>query len=999
MFQPVLRPSEVLKVKLQGIIVPLEERNNRELQLSTEQANAFLVIAVHRNPNRNEEEGCLFVYEGPALPTPARLRTPRIRNVFPIVGHIDVRISQINNEPSLDMDERTEGSQPNVRLSIEIYNDNTTVLAFVSDEPQGIPSFLSEFRRLKGIAHKNNPHASKYPWLTPYSYDPSCWLSVMPPPDLRVLRQPLNERLSIGSAGMPGNEVADYNAIRDHWFRNKARHNATKPELRPSELKIRIGTFNVNGKLPSQDLSPWVGGQATPQVENDKTDEAEGSLGGWEKLIPPMKEVSPISLGDFGRSVSFLDTHPTDVTAPATDGSTSVEHDRKEDSPATTDPDLLVFGFQELDNSTAALVIATKAREALWTHSLVAALGENGEKYEKLVSQQLVGMLIIVFVKKELRQFFSGGKTDYVSAGIGGVLGNKGAAAVRITYCPPPCDDGTTPLPSAFTFVNSHLAAFETGLERRDADFHDISRRLSFKIDQQYTQQRSESKDYEPAEAILRVYESDALFWMVDLNYRLNLPEDDVRTILRSAARDKSAYSLLLYHDQLRESIRKRRAFAGFLEQPIQFLPTYRFGAGLLTDSLGYDIKRKPAWTDRILHLPSPSISVRQLSYSGHPRIAMSDHRPVSADFSVQIPVIDTDGLDRTAHTLYKAVSKANPEELDDIPTLRLTTTALDLGVVSYEKAVCRSITVQNTSEIPAAFRFYANMPGESTHPSWLNIEPMTGFLLPGEQCDLSFTVLVSRINAQDLNVRRETLDSTLILHTLLGKDHFISLSGQYASTCFGNSLSVLARLPGPVRNLKGPGDLLPENEPIHGSREIQKLVAWLNVHEAERFDDLFLTEPDSDLIADIRERLDTGADLGGLKARDESPDQAAYAHAVAHTLIALLDSLPEPIVPFSLHTRCAAVNDREEALELQMQMPALVSNATVNAWSAIIGFLHVHCSVGAPPALESDWPRQSRAERLAPTFTRVLLRDEPEQSELVSPVGKRRFLSYFLVA
>lgn len=40
----------------------------------------------------------------------------------------------------------------------------------------------------------------------------------------------------------------------------------------------------------------------------------------------------------------------------------------------------------------------------------------------QLVSQQLVGMLIIVLVKKELRQFFSGGKTDYVSAGIGGVL-------------------------------------------------------------------------------------------------------------------------------------------------------------------------------------------------------------------------------------------------------------------------------------------------------------------------------------------------------------------------------------------------------------------------------------------------------------------------------------------------------------------------------------------------------------------------------------------------
>lgn len=56
------------------------------------------------------------------------------------------------------------------------------------------------------------------------------------------------------------------------------------------------------------------------------------------------------------------------------------------------------------------------------------------------------------------------------------------------------------------------------------------------------------------------------------------------------------------------------------------------------------------------------------------------------------------------------------------------------------------------------------------------------------------------------------------------------------ASTCFGNSLSVLARLPGPIRNLKGPGDLLPEKEPMNGSREIQKLVAWLNIHEAEHF-------------------------------------------------------------------------------------------------------------------------------------------------------------------
>lgn len=39
-----------------------------------------------------------------------------------------------------------------------------------------------------------------------------------------------------------------------------------------------------------------------------------------------------------------------------------------------------------------------------------------------------------------------------------------------------------------------------------------------------------------------------------DLNYRLNLSDEDVRTILRTAIHDKHAYSLLLYHDQVRIS-------------------------------------------------------------------------------------------------------------------------------------------------------------------------------------------------------------------------------------------------------------------------------------------------------------------------------------------------------------------------------------------------------------------------------------------------------------
>ena len=48
-------------------------------------------------------------------------------------------------------------------------------------------------------------------------------------------------------------------------------------------------------------------------------------------------------------------------------------------------------------------------------------------------------------------------------------------------------------------------------------------------------------------------------------------------------------------------------------------------------------LRRKPAWTDRVLHKSSPFVSVSQRSYDAHPWITMSDHRPVSAEFLVDV--------------------------------------------------------------------------------------------------------------------------------------------------------------------------------------------------------------------------------------------------------------------------------------------------------------------------------------------------------------------------
>lgn len=54
-------------------------------------------------------------------------------------------------------------------------------------------------------------------------------------------------------------------------------------------------------------------------------------------------------------------------------------------------------------------------------------------------------------------------------------------------------------------------------------------------------------------------------------------------------------------------------------------------------DKLGYDLKRKPAWCDRILRMHAPTVDVVPLSYTSHPEITSSDHRPVSAEFELKV--------------------------------------------------------------------------------------------------------------------------------------------------------------------------------------------------------------------------------------------------------------------------------------------------------------------------------------------------------------------------
>jgi phosphatidylinositol-bisphosphatase len=96
--------------------------------------------------------------------------------------------------------------------------------------------------------------------------------------------------------------------------------------------------------------------------------------------------------------------------------------------------------------------------------------------------------------------------------------GNKGAVAIQLTYRPYPTPSAPAPVPIILTFVDSHLAAFEDHFDRRNADFHDISRRLTFGPCAEYA--RGHSGD---GLTMLDIYASDFLLWLVGhfISYRI----------------------------------------------------------------------------------------------------------------------------------------------------------------------------------------------------------------------------------------------------------------------------------------------------------------------------------------------------------------------------------------------------------------------------------------------------------------------------------------------
>lgn len=96
----------------------------------------------------------------------------------------------------------------------------------------------------------------------------------------------------------------------------------------------------------------------------------------------------------------------------------------------------------------------------------------------QVASQQLIGLLIIVFASASASTCVRDVSTSYVGTGTWGI-GNKGATTVRLRY-----ND------TYLTFVNSHLAAFHEQALARNRDFAEIVKRLVYPVSTRQTTPR-----------------------------------------------------------------------------------------------------------------------------------------------------------------------------------------------------------------------------------------------------------------------------------------------------------------------------------------------------------------------------------------------------------------------------------------------------------------------------------------------------------------------------
>ncbi|XP_059127196.1 inositol polyphosphate 5-phosphatase K isoform X2 [Peromyscus eremicus] len=277
--------------------------------------------------------------------------------------------------------------------------------------------------------------------------------------------------------------------------------------------------------------------------------------------------------------------------------------------------DIYIIGLQEMNSGLISL-LSDAAFEDPWSTFFMDMLSPLN--FVKISQVRMQGLLLLVFAKYQHLPYIQIISTKSTPTGLYGYWGNKGGVNICLKL-----------YGYYVSIINCHLPPHMSNNEQRLEHFDRIL----------------ESQTFEGYD-IPNILDHDLILWFGDMNFRI----EDFGLLFVQDCITRQCYRELWEKDQL--SIAKRRdpLLREFQEGPLLFPPTYKFDR----HSNNYDTsekKRKPAWTDRILwrlkrqpqaspmvsSLPTSYFSLMLKSYTSHMAYSISDHKPVTGTFNLEL--------------------------------------------------------------------------------------------------------------------------------------------------------------------------------------------------------------------------------------------------------------------------------------------------------------------------------------------------------------------------
>lgn len=696
--------------------------------------------------------------------------------------------------------------------------------------------------------------------------------------------------------------------------------------------------------------------------------------------------------------------------------------------------DVYMLGLQEVQTLSGIDAVRTDTMRGYeWTRKICSLLDDE---YQLIDDEQLVGIMLLVFVRKNHLAFLSNVRKSTAATGFLNTVGNKGGIAMRFQL-----------YDRSISCVACHLSAHTGNVDRRNQDFRDVVRKAVFEhpdvMDDSPTASASSLPDarlQEPrnswswnstdlksivsappqyaavngaasatwldnmkyvramaASAIAEfgngpnssssqlstgIFEHDVVFWLGDLNYRIDAPLEKVMAWI-----EQENWSALRKADELHMQMRTSDIFTGFREGPTNFPPTYkyeRFSDKYAKDENG-ELKRTPAYTDRILWKPGvdhdgKELQVRLKRYHCC-KVYSSDHRPVYAHFDMNFGIEDKVSKTRVQAEVDKVVDRKMDKYM---PHVQIDPSPVPLGYVTYGKKCEVRLTLKNMSESGNA---HVKISTTRPYPDWLRFDSsqwQNVVISPGDSVHLSLSAFVGYENGVAGRICRAGCTLNTILEVFIEPGRVcrkIDVSGRYVPTTLGLPLEMLSMMSKPVCSMRRSGSEIdsvlsadrhdfdsnvedrsrPSVLPLAVPKEIWLLVdALLRVHPGDnqsymhRFPNLFLRESEQSEIQEVLSFIDEGKPI----------PHHIDGHAVASCLVEVLENLEDTVIPQGVYRRVMEAGKSEDPMIVHA-LVQMLPPININMFWYIIGLL---CQLQAVKSRGDD------AAMFAKLFGNVLL-------------------------